>query len=269
MPTTDPLADLIAAVQTGSNYRTVSPELIARIGQMMLARYPTPKAALKATKTLLHQIGGAFMDATMPYDRWLAQLGDAVKAGDLRTACREVMAHHASMRERLPFLDDFYAAIFAELPPIASVADLACGLHPLALPWLPLASGAIYHARDIYTDLMAFIGAFLPLAGVAGTSEAVDVAHTDLPVPVDLAFLLKAIPCLEQMDAAAMRRLLHTIPARHLVVSFPSQSLGGRHKGMPAFYEAHFRDLLADRDWPIRRIAFPTELVFIVTKEHT
>jgi 16S rRNA (guanine(1405)-N(7))-methyltransferase len=267
MPPNESLADLVAAVQASANYRAVSPELIARIGQVMLARYPTPKAALKATKTLLHQIGGAFMESSMPYERWLAHLREAAATGDLRATCREVMAHHASMRERLPFLDDFYAAIFAELPPVASVADLACGLHPLALPWLPLAQGATYHARDIYTDLMAFIGAFLPIAGVAGTSEAVDVTRAALPEPVDVAFLLKAIPCLEQMDATAVRGLLQTIPARHLVVSFPSQSLGGRHKGMPAFYEAHFRDLLADRDWPIRRLVFPTELVFVVTTE--
>ena len=51
-------------------------------------------------------------------------------------------------------------------------------------------------------------------------------------------FLLKALPCLEQIDKAAPARLLEYIPAEHLLVSYPVHSLGGRAKGMVAHYEA-------------------------------
>ncbi len=258
------LDELVAAVGASAKYRGIDAALVRRIGQEELAKRRTLKEAIKATKDRLHQVGGAFLAQTMPYDHWLAELQEAAVAGDLRPACRAIMAHHASMRERLPFLDDFYAAIFADLPPIASVLDLACGLHPLALPWLPLAPAARYHACDIYAEMMAFIGAFLPLTGVQGRATTGDVTQAIPPEPVDLAFLLKAIPCLEQLDRDAGRRLLTATPARWLVVSFPSQSLGGRRKGMPTFYEAHFDDLIAGQDWAIRRIAFPTELVFVI-----
>jgi 16S rRNA (guanine(1405)-N(7))-methyltransferase len=84
--------------------------------------------------------------------------------------------------------------------------------------------------------------------------------------PVDLALLLKAIPCLEQLDKAATGRLLETIPASHLLISFPMHSLGGRDVRMRAHYEAHFRALVEGRGWAVRRFAFETELVFRVDK---
>ncbi|SRR5579875_1098467 len=262
----DPLAALVAAVQASPKYRSVSVDLIQRIGADELAKRRSLKEAIKATKDTLHQIGGAFLDQKMPYDAWLAKLRDAAERGDLRAACWEIIAHHASTRERLPFLADFYAAVFADLPPVASVLDLACGLHPLAAPWMPLTPDAIYHACDIYGDMMTFLGAFLPLAGLRGTATTCDVTQTIPAQQVDLAFLLKAIPSLEQSDKTVGRRLLESVQARHVVVSFPGQSLGGRHKGMPAHYEAHFQELIAGHEWHIRRHAFPTELVFVLDK---
>jgi 16S rRNA (guanine(1405)-N(7))-methyltransferase len=262
----DALASLVAAVQASAKYRTISVDLIRRIGAEELAKRRNMKEAIKTTKDTLHQIGGAFLAQKMPYGTWLAELRDAAGRGELRAACRAIMAHHVSMRERLPFLDDFYSTLFANLPPVASVLDLACGLHPLAAPWLPLAPEATYHACDIYGEMMDFLGAFLPLAGVRGTATTCDVTQTIPPESVDLAFLLKAIPSLEQSDKSVGRRLLETVPARHVVISFPGQSLGGRRKGMPAHYEAHFQELVAGHDWEIRRHVFPTELVFVINK---
>jgi 16S rRNA (guanine(1405)-N(7))-methyltransferase len=257
---------LVAAMLASPKYRAIAPDLIRQIGVQELAKRRTLKEAIKATKDKLHQVGGAFLATETPYARWLAMLQAAHTPAERREACQTIMLGHASMRERLPFLGDFYAAIFADLPPIHSVLDLACGLHPLAFPWLPLAPEATYHAYDIYQDMMAFLGDALPLLGARGQAMTWDVSHATPDEQADLAFLLKAIPCLEQIDKSAGQRLLREIRARYLVVSFPSQSLGGKHKGMAAFYEAHFRDLIADQSWAVRRVLFPTELVFVVDK---
>ena len=259
--------DLLAALQASANYRHVSPDLIRRVGEQELAKRRNLKTAIKSTKDKLHQVGGAFLAPEMPYARWLADLQTAATPAELRATCRAIMMHHASMRERLPFIEDFYAAIFAELPPIASVLDLACGLHPLALPWMPLAPDVTYHAYDIYQPMMDVISAFLPLAGVQGEATTWDITQSLPSVPVDLALLLKAIPCLEQIDKTAGQRIFAEIQARTLVVSFPCQSLGGKNKGMADFYEAHFRVLIANKDWTIKRLLFATELVFVVTKQ--
>jgi 16S rRNA (guanine(1405)-N(7))-methyltransferase len=202
------------------------------------------------------------------YERRLAELKEASLAPDaqeLKQACRKIMAHHASTRERLPILDEFYGAIFEELPPARSVVDVACGLNPLAITWMSLAPGAEYFAFDIYSDMMAFLSEFMALVGVRGHAETRDVIAQPPTVEADVALVLKAIPCLEQIDRSAGRRLLDSLNARHMIVSFPVASLGGRKKGMTANYEARFWELAVDRNWSVRKLVFKTELVFVVT----
>ena len=137
---TDELDALVAAVLGSSKYRAVAPDLVRAIGARELAARPNLKTAIKATKNTLHQAGGAFTDAPIDYDRALAELRAAAAAGDepFRAACRAVMARHTSTRERLPILDTFYATTLAGLPSPGRVLDVACGLNPLAWPWLPL-----------------------------------------------------------------------------------------------------------------------------------
>ena len=83
---------------------------------------------------------------------------------------------------------------------------------------------------------------------------------------MDIAFLFKTIPCLEQVDKTIGPRLLAAIQAPVLLVSFPAQSLGGGQKGMIAHYESHFRELIAPYAWSVERFPFATELVFRVVK---
>jgi len=146
------------------------------------------------------------------------------------------------------------------------VLDLACGLNPLSLPWMPLAAGATYHAVDIYEDLMDFLQRAMALLGVAGRAEARDILADRPADEADVALLLKAIPCLEQLDPAAGSSILDTINARHIVVSFPTRTVGGSDVGMRQTYAARFHALTAGRRWHIEPIEFADELVFRVTK---
>jgi len=264
----DPLDRLVLAVQSSAKYAGVSAAFVRRVGAAELGKRRSLKEAIKATKNKLHQVGGAYLDAAQDYPRWLATLQEAAAQGDpaLRDACRAIMAHHASTRERLPILETFFAATLADIAPVQSVLDVACGLNPLAMPWMPLATGATYLACDIYTDMMDFIGAFLGLAGVDGRAFICDVVHEPPAEQVHLALILKTIPCLEQVNKAAGLRLLEAVRADYALVSFPARSLGGRDKGMVAHYEARLGALLAERRWPARRFEFETELAFLVDR---
>ena len=146
--------------------------------------------------------------------------------------------------------------------------DIACGLNPLALPWMQLAEeGAAYYAYDIYHSMVDFLQGWLALMHVQGSAQVCDVLQTSPPQQADVAFLLKAIPCLEQLDKTAGHRLLREIHAQNLVVSFPIHSLGGRSRGMLEHYEAHFRELIAGvQHWEMKRLIFDSELVFVVKK---
>jgi 16S rRNA (guanine(1405)-N(7))-methyltransferase len=77
-----------------------------------------------------------------------------------------------------------------------------------------------------------------------------------------VALLLKAIPCLQQMDRDIGRLLLDAIDAPVLIVSYPVHSLGGHKHAMPDHYAAEFARLVARRPWRIDTFHFATELVY-------
>lgn len=265
----DELDQLIDAVLTSRKYKRVYKDFIRAIGAQELAKRHTLKEAIKATKNKLHQVGSAYLDGREDYASWLDELKWAVQSGNrdtLLSTCVKIMSSHASTRERLPILDQCYATVLANLPPIRSVLDIACGLNPLAIPWMPLAEDVEYHAYDIYQDMMDFLNECMTLMHVQGHVEVCDVTRYCPSRSYDVAFILKALPCLDQVDKTASSRLLHTINAEHLLVSFPVHSLGGKEKGMTLNYEARFRQLVADTHWSIKRFEFNTELVYLVTK---
>lgn len=264
----DELSALVRQVAAGAGYRGISPDLIAAVGARELARQRTLKAAVKATRSKLHQVAGAYF-ARQDYDRWLGLLGDAASTGNsdaLKLACLTILGAHTSTRERLPILDELYIHTLGQLGPIGSVLNVACGLNPLTIPWMPLAADTEYRAYDVYPALAAFLNAAFPLLGVRGMAEVVDVTAMPPRDHADVALVLKALPCLEQLDRAAGSRLLRALDARHVLVSFAVRSLSGRSKGMSGHYDAHLRGLVAEHAWQVTRFDFATELAYLIAK---
>jgi 16S rRNA (guanine(1405)-N(7))-methyltransferase len=260
------LVRLVEEVTRSTKYAHTAPELVARIGASELAKGRKFKQAIKAVKNKLHQVGGAYQNKPPDYSNWLEDLrtfADDPEA--FRQACRRVMGFHASTSERLPILSQFYKNIFDSLPLVNSVLDVACGLNPLALPWMPLEAEVRYFACDMYTDMVEFLRGALALLPVVGQAAVCDVIGSPPDQPVDLALVLKTIPCLEQIDKDAGARLLDGLQARFLVVSFPTRSLGGRKKGMEENFQNRFEELISGRDWQVlARRVFETELAFVV-----
>lgn len=262
-----PLEELVTTVLGSAKYRHVSPDFIRRVGKKELAIRRNMRQAVKATKSKLHQVGGAYFETKVDYPQALELLQETAVSGnpdDFRRACCQVMSWHASTRERLDILQPFYATTLAGLPPVRTVLDVACGFNPLAWPWMPFGEDVEYIACDIYVDLIQFIQRFMAIAGMDGRAEVRDVISRPPEYTADLALILKSLPCLEQVDKTAASHLLDTIQARYLLVSFPARSLGGRRKGMVENYEAHFHDLVAGRGWSVERFQFETELAFLV-----
>ncbi|GAC1465231.1 MAG: 16S rRNA methyltransferase [Ktedonobacteraceae bacterium] len=260
---------LVEAVLSSANYKYVSPDLVRAIALQEIGKRRTLKEALKAIKNKLHQVGGAYLDGRDEYTSWLSMLRNIAQRGDqsqLQEACKRMMSNHASTRERLPILDQFYTTLLAELGPIHSILDLACGLNPLALPWIPLVEGGDYYAYDIYQHMMEFLDQWLHIVHMNGHASTWNLVQTCPTQCVDVALVLKTIPCLEQVDKHAGHRLLQSINAKYMLVSFPLQSLSGKSKGMASFYEEHFQHLVAGESWHVRKVVFPTELVFVTTK---
>lgn len=264
---TEQLIQLIDQIGESAKYGQIEAGLVSRIGLEELQKGRKFKEAVKAAKNKLHQVAGAYLDEKRNYIAWAAELESAPDEQARKQVCLKLMEKHASTRERLPILEEFYGTIFGELPQINTVIDLACGFNPLALPWMSLGEQAAYHAVDIYYDMLFMIGKFLEIMPVDSAVEAFDLTGIDpIAKQADLAFLLKTIPCLEQVDKNIGPRLLEHINAKYLVVSFPVASLGGRDKGMLGNYENHFMGMVDGTGWGVRKFEFETELAFIVEK---
>ena len=257
------------AVRENPRYQMICEDLVRRVVKEELGKGRRPKEAVKAARSTLHQVGGAYQAKKMEYDRWMEELYSLPSDTghpDLQAFCRQVMEQHTSTAERLPILEDFFYETLGDIAPVRSVLDLACGLNPLAIPWMPLDEGFEYHACDIYTDMNGFLQRFFDHLGVKGNAFTCDLTATFPSQPIQLAMLLKSIPCLEQLDKNIAARFFDTIQAQHLLISFPVHSIGGREKGMIQHYEQHFQDIVP-QNWHVNRKLFLTELSFFLTRQ--
>jgi 16S rRNA (guanine(1405)-N(7))-methyltransferase len=268
-PESDDLLRLEQLVLASGKYACITPELVRSIGLKELAKRSNIKEAVKSTRNKLHQVASSYREKPIPFnllERELLDLPSDLAIPGVRSFLQSTMSLHISTAERLPILDRIFGETLRELPPITSVLDLACGLNPLAIPWMPLEKTVQYYACDVFTDMLSFLNQFFSHFALKGSAFACDLTTAIPQHEVDLAIALKTIPCLEQVDKQVGIRLLEQVKARYLLISFPAHSLAGKSKGMVRNYEAHFLNLVAGKTWELTRYEFPGELVFLVRK---
>jgi 16S rRNA (guanine(1405)-N(7))-methyltransferase len=263
------LDELIRLVQASDKYAHIDSSLIKEIGRGELAKRASLKEAVKATRNKLHQVGSSYQEIAIPYASWiklLANLPHSLSDPEVMQFLAGNRRMHASTSERSFIEEKFFQESLAPFAPVESILDLACGLNPLNYRFMPLAEHCEYFACDIYQDMVNYLNQFFAHFEINGKAEVCDLAHQIPSQKVQVALLLKTIPCLEQIDKNAGLRLLEGLNAEVIVVSFPSRSLGGKSKGMAQNYEAHFNQLIAGKSWQVTKIEFPGELTFMVRK---
>lgn len=266
MPPEQTVTSIVETVRESPKYANFTRSMVEHVARIELAKGRKPKETVKAVKNRLHQAVGAYADQRPKYDEWLMMLRAADSAEALKTACHTILGRHASARERLAILDEFYTTLLGDLPPVTSILDAACGLNPLAIPFMPLAPDARYIAIDVMDDMMAFLREAMPLLGMRGEAVGMDVTAEVPAGAVDVAMLIKAIPCLQQIDRTVGTPLLQSLNARTVIVTYPVRSLGGSEKGMRSNYADSFAALVDGQGWGVERFDFPDELGFRITK---
>ena len=238
--------EVVARVLASTRYRDVDRTLLERLATDELPRARNAEDAAKRVKRRLHQAVGAYRGrGAGTAAAALASLWTGAWDEPMRTACRAALSRHASTRERLPELDAFYARIWEAVGSApASVLDLACGLNPFALPFMSLDPSAEYLACDADRRVLDEVEEFLALVGQPHRTWPCDLVAGAPDARADVALLLKTVPLLDRQDPAAAGRVLARVRARHVVVSFPARSLGGR--GALPGYEARMDALLTE-----------------------
>lgn len=265
----DPLEELVRLVQSSGKYQPISNDLVRELGRKELAKRRNLKEAVKETRNKLHQIGSAFQERPIPYAKWLEDLDNLPR--DMQAVAsigfiKSNLAMHSSTAERLSILPKFFKETLAPLGAVHSILDLACGLTPLTLPWMPTVPDLFYTACDIYQDMAEYISHFFTHFEIKGSACVCDLTAEIPQTTAQVAFLLKTIPCLDQVDKSAAGRLLRGLKTENILVSFPAHSLGGRSKGMLQNYESRFWELVEGEKWKVTRFEYASELAFLIEK---
>ena len=256
-------AALAAKIKASPKYAGIAQETVLRVCEEYLPRYKSEKDAVKAVKRRLHTIHGAFFPEGSQ-KRAMALIEDGSLDG--RELSLKLMALHPSTRERLPFIGRFYAVLAPYLKEARSVWDIGCGFHPCALPFMGLPEGVLYRAGDIDQETVAVADAFLTRLSVRHEARMLDATLTVPTEKADAAFLFKLLPLLMQRDRGAVPKLLASLPADILVVTFPVRSLSGRDKNMEAFYGEQFESGLPVGLSILKKETVGTELVYVVSR---
>jgi 16S rRNA (guanine(1405)-N(7))-methyltransferase len=256
------------ALEHAPKYRGICKDTLGRIVSWAIMRSKSPKEAVKRAKRKLHQVYGAYVEEwdTRRLEELLNVLAGVQGAEERKKICREILFQHASTRERLQTLDSFYSGLFALTGRPKRLLDIGCGLHPFAIPWMGIPRDCEYLALDIDTRIVSAIGRFFTIVGQAGQARCQDTIVTMPDDPVDVAFLFKLLPCLEQQESGHAVRLLQALRADWLVVTFPVLSISGKNKGMRAFYAQLMDQLQVACPWPTKTLELQQELVFIMEK---
>jgi len=142
-PADEDVRAVVVRVAESRRYRAVDPAVVRRLASEELRRARGADDAVKRVKRRLHQAVGAYRPSAAggaihrDIERLTAASQGDPSGGELRAVCLDLLARHASTRERLPFLDRFYTTIWDAIGGApASLIDLGCGLAPLALPWM-------------------------------------------------------------------------------------------------------------------------------------
>ncbi len=263
------IEEVIRQVLGKKKYRHLDPDLVAFIAENEIKKRTSLKEAVKATTNKLHQVGWAYFPAQPDYAvhlNQLKQLPQDMHAAESKAFCTRLMQEHASTRERLPILAEFYQTLFQDIQPVHTILDLACGFNPLAAAWMPIDRAAAYHACDIFQDMMIFLQAFFNHFQLSGKASICNLLTDNPREEVQVALLLKTLPCLEQAEKDSARRILTNIHAQFLFVSYPVHSIGGREKGMLVHYSSQFEALMDDLGWSYTKFLFSSELVYRVEK---
>jgi 16S rRNA (guanine(1405)-N(7))-methyltransferase len=228
----------------------------------------TKKEAVKITRQKLHNIIAPYLG-----DPDYQQAGEALlkayqDGGDpsLKEVCVHLLEAHASTRERIPILSEFYKQIFTFTGQPDIILDLACGMHPFGFPWMGLPVSTRYYAYDIHQPRIDLINDFFNLLGMRSLAFAHDILIRPPTVRADVALIFKEAHRFEQRRRGANLPLWKALNVRYLLISLPTSSLSGKHD-LTERQRNLVYGILGDMPWRISELEFENEIVFCVEKD--
>jgi len=262
------MEEIVDKILQTKKYRHIYRPTVERIVLELKKRYPE-KELLKQTKKKLHQVWGAYF--RRPNFRNLAaelkSQNSKVKTleslrGDV--FIEELLGLQTSTKERLPIYQDYYQQIFKITGVPGKIIEYGCGVNALSYPWMGEKSD--YIGYDVDRELIDFINLVFRESEIKRARVELGDIFEENFEPADVYLLLKVLVLFERQRKECTLEILQKIPAKFIVVSFPTKSLSGRDRGMKQNYQRMFHQLVAGQGWNVQEIYFANEIVFVVQK---
>jgi len=268
-PSDDPYQTWISQIRTSKKYREVDlpEETVRSLFEQEMPRHRNPKDALQAVREKLHNIVAPYL-GDPDYTLMAKELEEAFADGDpkmVKFICAQILAAHASTRERMDILEEFYRRIFATIGRPARILDVACGLNPFAFPWMGLSNMVEYNASDLHHPRVELINHYFRLQGLQPLARVQDVLVRPPEETAEVAFLFKEAHRIEQRQKGANLPLWQALKVRYILVSLPLESLSGKHNLMER--QRHLvQQVTQGQPWHVSEMIFKNEIIFVVDK---
>ena len=242
-------------------YRDICPDTVINAFSEQTKRHGKIKEADKAARAHLHAISGAFIspdevqDAQKALNEWL--MGD-------EEALKRALLRHSSTRERMDIADELFDRAFLSCGKVESILDLACGINPI---YLGSRGYTNVTGIDIHAGCARLINECAEKKGWKTRARAGDVILNPPEEETDITLMMKLLPVLETQKAGAAKALLEAVRSRHMLVTFPTQTLGGRKVGMEKHYSEWFEKTVPETLLIIDRFVIGSELCYTLERK--
>lgn len=261
--------DLLHTILSSRKYRNLGIPAATVLDLIHQAQMQSshPRDVEKIVKTKMHNLIAPYL-GDADFSKAEVEMGQAFNSGseqDIREYCIRVMSSHASTRERVHLLPDFYKRLFELSGTPHSILDLACGLNPFSLPWMNLPADTQYYAYDIVQPRVDLINQFLQMYGRQPLAENRDILVDPPQIQADAAFFFKEAHRFEQRQKGCNRAFWIALNVKTLFVSLPTANLTGTHSKLDQHRRLVY-DTLSGFNWLVREILFENEIVFCIQK---
>ncbi len=248
-------------ILSSKKYADICPDTVRNAFLEQTKRHSKIKDADKAARAHLHAITGAFISPD--------ELKDAKKAvrewmdGDEDAFFRAIKSH-SSTRERADIAEGLFTRAFSACEKIETILDLACGINPIFLGKMGYTNVL---GLDIHAGCAALINECAEFFGWKTRARTQDLILNPPEEETDITLMMKLLSVLETQKAGAAKALLENIKSRYMLVTFPTQTLGGKKIGMEKHYTAWFEERIPETLRVIDRFTMGNELVYTLERK--
>ncbi|MBN2052206.1 hypothetical protein JW756_01765 [Candidatus Woesearchaeota archaeon] len=257
--------------------------------QDYLKRYPKAKEKLERVKypefqrskehdemirkirSELREVYGVFIQED--YNKRFGLLDELKKNPSLENLeiHNKILMLHKSSQERLQYYSVIYKKIFKITGLPKKIVDFACGLNPFSYPYVASAGcKPEYVACDLAEKDLDFIKKYFEIMKIKGFVKKIDLTKADsneinkITHNADAVFLFKTLDSLEAVGWGMSEKLIKSIKAKFIIVSFSSKSIGGK-KTIKKEKRAWFERLANVLSYKIQGFEIPGEIFYILS----